>query len=56
MKMIAEGIFTTKSVYRLSKKHKIDMPITKEVYSVLYKNKPPREVVKDLMSRPLKAE
>ncbi|MDP2922330.1 MAG: NAD(P)H-dependent glycerol-3-phosphate dehydrogenase [Candidatus Omnitrophota bacterium] len=56
MKMVAEGVTTVKSVYNLSKKYKIDMPITKEIYAILYQNKPPLKAVKDLMSRPLKAE
>ena len=56
MNMVAEGINTVKSVYFLSKKKKIDMPITKEVYLVLYKNKSPKAAVRDLMSRPLKPE
>ena len=56
MKMIAEGVTTAKSVYFLSTKHKIDMPITKEIYSVLYKHKSPKRAVHDLMARPLKAE
>jgi glycerol-3-phosphate dehydrogenase (NAD(P)+) len=56
MKMIAEGVETVKSAYKLSKKFKIEMPITEEVYKVLYKNKPPEKAVKDLMTRPLKKE
>jgi len=53
---IAEGIDTTKSVYLLSRKMKIDMPITRQVYLVLYKNKDPIKAVKDLMKRSLKKE
>jgi glycerol-3-phosphate dehydrogenase (NAD(P)+) len=56
MKMVAEGVTTVKSVYNLSKRYKIDMPITKEVYCMLYKSKAPVAAVKDLMNRPLKAE
>lgn len=56
MKMVAEGVTTVKSVYNLAKKHKIDMPITKEIYFILYKNKSPKVAVKDLMCRPLKDE
>jgi glycerol-3-phosphate dehydrogenase (NAD(P)+) len=56
MKMVAEGVTTVKSVYHLSKKYKIDMPITKEIYAILYQNKLPPKAVKDLMSRPLKKE
>ena len=56
MSMVAEGIETVKSAYTLSKKLHVEMPITKEVYYVLYKNKFPREAVTDLMDRPLKKE
>lgn len=56
MKMVAEGVDTSKSAYCLSKKLKVDMPITKEVYSVLFKGKSPKKAVVDLMERPLKAE
>lgn len=56
MQMIAEGITTTKSAYKLSLKYKVDMPITKEVYAVLYKNKSPLQAVRDLMTRQKKEE
>ncbi|MFH1768180.1 MAG: NAD(P)H-dependent glycerol-3-phosphate dehydrogenase [Candidatus Omnitrophota bacterium] len=56
MEMVAEGVETVKSVYQLSKKLKVDMPITKEVYLILYKNKSPKRAVQDLMKRPLKPE
>jgi glycerol-3-phosphate dehydrogenase (NAD(P)+) len=56
MQMIAEGIPTAKSAYKLSQKHGVDMPITKEVYSVLYQKKSPLEAVKDLMLREKKEE
>ena len=56
MNMIAEGVETVKSAYSLSKKLKVDMPITREVYAVLYRRKSPENAVADLMKRPLKAE
>jgi len=56
MKMVAEGVETVKSAYQLSKKLNVEMPITQEVYLVLYKNKSPRRAVKNLMERPLKEE
>ena len=56
MQMVAEGILTTKSAYALSLKCKVDMPITKEVYTVLYKNKSPIKAVEDLMTREKKEE
>ena len=56
MQMIAEGVPTAKSAYALSKKYKTEMPITQEVYRLLYKNKSPRQAVKDLMTRKSKEE
>ncbi|MCM8801565.1 MAG: NAD(P)-dependent glycerol-3-phosphate dehydrogenase [Candidatus Omnitrophica bacterium] len=56
MQMVAEGISTTKSAYALSQKYNVEMPITKEVYYVLYKNKSPLKAVKDLMGRQRKEE
>ena len=54
--MVAEGVTTAKSAYQLSKKYKISMPITEQVYLVLYKNKIPLKAVNDLMTRERKEE
>lgn len=56
MRMVAEGLPTTKSAYALSRKFKIEMPITREVYAVLYRNKPALKAVSDLMTRKRKEE
>lgn len=56
MQMVAEGITTVVSAYELSLKYKVDMPITREIYSVLYKNKSPLKAVRDLMTREKKQE
>ena len=56
LQMVAEGIPTSESAYALSLKYKVEMPITREVYSVLYKNKSPLKAVKDLMTREKKEE
>ena len=56
MKMVAEGVETVKSAFRLSKKLNVDMPITRQVYAVLYQGKSAKKAVADLMNRPLKAE
>jgi len=56
MKMVAEGVKTAKAAYELAKKYEIEMPITEQVYYVLYKNKPPKDAVMDLMTRRLKGE
>lgn len=56
MRMVAEGIITAKSAYALSLRYKVDTPITREVYRVLYRNKPPLRAVRDLMMRQKKEE
>lgn len=56
MQMVAEGVPTTKSAYNLSLRYKVDMPIVREVYNVLYKNKSPMKAVVDLMKRKKKEE
>jgi len=56
MNMVAEGVATAKAAYLLGKKYRVSMPITNEVYSVLYKNKDPFRAVNDLMTRQRKEE
>lgn len=51
-----EGIYACKVVHEEAIRQGIDMPITNEVYAVLYEGKNPVEAVKDLMGRSLKAE
>ncbi|MCM8790358.1 MAG: NAD(P)-dependent glycerol-3-phosphate dehydrogenase [Candidatus Omnitrophica bacterium] len=54
--MVIEGAATTKSAYELSRKYGVEMPITEEVYKVLYEGKNPKKAVHDLMTRPSKIE
>lgn len=54
--MVVEGIRTTNSAFKLAKKYKIDMPITKELYKVLYQNEDVNESVPNLMGRDKKHE
>jgi len=56
MKMVAEGVKTTKSVRGLAMKHGVEMPITEQVYELLYEDAEPKQVVRKLMSRELKEE
>jgi glycerol-3-phosphate dehydrogenase (NAD(P)+) len=51
MSMVAEGVFTTRSVHERAARMGLEMPITTEVYQVLYKDKDPRDAVSDLMLR-----
>lgn len=54
--MVVEGIKTTKSAYKLSEKYNIDLPITRELYKVLYENKDVKISVPNLMGRDKKHE
>ena len=54
--MVIEGVATAKSAHELSKKYKVEMPITAEIYRVLYENKDPKVAVHELMTRSPKAE
>lgn len=54
--MAIEGVPTAKSAYNLAKKYKVEMPITEQVYRILYEGKSPAVAVKELMLRPMKAE
>ncbi len=54
--MVAEGVFTARSVYEKSQQMGIAMPISTEVYRVLYEQKKPRDAVNDLMLRELRSE
>lgn len=54
--MVVEGYYTVKAAYNLSKKYSVYMPITEEVYRVLYEKKNPQKAVIDLMKREPKPE
>jgi glycerol-3-phosphate dehydrogenase (NAD(P)+) len=53
---VAEGVPTSKAARELSRRLKIEMPITEEVYSVLYEGKDPFKAISHLMQRELKNE
>lgn len=56
MRMVAEGVKTSRSVYELAKKYNVEMPISEQVYKVIYENKSPVQALKELMERELKFE
>jgi glycerol-3-phosphate dehydrogenase (NAD(P)+) len=56
MKMVAEGVETTRSVVSLSKKMKVETPIADEVYKILFEDKDPVKATNDLMTRNMKIE
>ncbi len=56
MRMVAEGVKTAKSVYNLSRKLGVEMPICQAMYAILYEDLPPEKAVYRLMTRDLKQE
>jgi len=54
--MVAEGVLTSKSALELADRLGVEMPITREVYNILYEGKDQRAAVADLMQRDLKSE
>ncbi len=54
--MVVEGVYATKEAYKLAKKYDVEMPITQEVYSVLFEGKKAKDAVFDLMTRDQKNE
>lgn len=53
---VAEGVVTAQSAHQLAERLGVDLPITSEVYAVLYSGKPVAQAVRDLLSRPLRKE
>ena len=53
---VAEGVKTAKAAQALAERHQIEMPITTEMYRVLYEGETPRAAIQRLMTRSLKAE
>jgi glycerol-3-phosphate dehydrogenase (NAD(P)+) len=53
---VVEGYLAARAVHRVAAREKVDMPICEGIYKLLYEGVPAREVVKALMTRPIKAE
>ncbi len=56
MVMVAEGVATTRSVHDLASKYGVELPISNEVYEVLFEDKDPILATSDLMTRNAKGE
>ncbi|HEY6273950.1 MAG TPA: NAD(P)H-dependent glycerol-3-phosphate dehydrogenase [Terriglobales bacterium] len=53
---VAEGVLTTNAALGLARKYSVEMPITEQMYAILHNDKSPLDAIRDLMSRPGKAE
>jgi glycerol-3-phosphate dehydrogenase (NAD(P)+) len=49
--MVAEGVLTTNAAVGLARNHKVEMPITEQMYAILHEGKSPREAIRELMTR-----
>lgn len=56
LRMVAEGIPTSESAHALALRCGVDLPITEQVYQVLYENKTVRDAMRALQDRTLKEE
>ena len=56
MAAVAEGVNTSRSVCDLARQSGIEMPITQQVYRVLFEGLSPREATDALMRRPVRDE
>lgn len=54
--MVVEGYATCPVVCDLADLHQVEMPIFRQVYQILYKDKSPHKAVRELMMRDLKNE
>lgn len=56
MDAVAEGVNTTRSVYDLAEAKGLEMPITTEIFRVLFEGKSPEDATDTLMTRPQREE
>ena len=56
VKMVVEGVYSTKAAVALSEKYQVEMPIIEQVNLILFHGKKADEAVKDLMIRDKKLE
>ena len=48
---VVEGIGTAKTIYLLSQDFQVNMPITEQVYQVIYEGQSPQDAVQVLLNR-----
>ncbi len=56
MTAVAEGVTTARSIHNLATERGIDMPITRQVFAVLFEGKSPAAATDSLMQRPQRGE
>jgi len=56
MTQVAEGVFTTEAARELGRRAGVELPITEQVYEIMFGGKPPLRALADLMRRDAKDE
>ena len=56
MRMVAEGVETTRATVDLALRLGVEMPIVQQMHAMLHQGRPPREAIRRLMERTLKGE
>lgn len=49
--MVVEGVYATEATYKLAEKYQVVMPITEQLYKILYQNGSVQEAMRSLMTR-----
>ncbi|MFM2408212.1 MAG: glycerol-3-phosphate dehydrogenase [Pseudomonadota bacterium] len=53
---VAEGVYSVREVYQLSRRLSVAMPICAAVYRIIYEHVPVKEVLAELLNRPVHSE
>jgi glycerol-3-phosphate dehydrogenase (NAD(P)+) len=53
---VVEGVLAARAVHDVAERHKVDMPICREIYAIMYEDKPVRAAVQALMGREVRSE
>ena len=53
---MVEGYSAARAVHLVARRENVEMPIVHGIYQILYEHEPARDVVKDLMTRPIRPE
>jgi glycerol-3-phosphate dehydrogenase (NAD(P)+) len=56
LNQVAEGIFTTEAAREMGRRAGVELPITEQLYAVMFEGKNPHEAITNLMERELKDE
>jgi glycerol-3-phosphate dehydrogenase (NAD(P)+) len=54
--MVAEGVKTTAVALQLAEKYGVELPVARQMYSVLHLGQSPEDAVRELMTRTLRSE